>query len=220
MNLRVFFRTTSLLVLIAGASLQISQAAAADLSDDDMARLQRGEVLLQTIHAEKSGGAARVVALFHTNANEIWNIIGYCEYEFIYIRGLKLCKMLEGNQFHMKMHHRLRNSWYSPTLDFTFEARREPGGDGEAHLIDGDLKILEGRWKLSPLGDDNSVIVVHEIRIQPKLPAPRWLVRRSLRRDLPAMMACIRGLARASGDNDLIVADLKQCPGEVSGVSK
>ena len=41
-----------------------------------------------------------------------------------------------------------------------------------------------------------------------------------LQRDLPAMMACIRGLAVASGDNDQIEGDLKRCPGEVSEVSK
>ena len=83
-----------------------------------------------------------------------------------------------------------------------------------------DLKILKGRWMLSPVANENSVIVVHEIRIQPKLPAPEWLVRRNLLRDLPDMMACIRGLAMASGDNDHIEGDLNRCPGEISGVSK
>jgi len=200
--------------------MRSSEAASLDLNDNDMARLKRGEVLLQTIQDEKPGTAARVTALFQTNAQAIWDIIGYCKYEYIYMQGLKYCEMLDGDQFHMTMRHRIRNSWYTPTLDFTFEANREPGGDGEAHLIDGDLKILEGSWKFSPLADDNSVIVTHEIRIQPKLPAPAWLVRRNLQRDLPAMMACIRGLARASGGDDQIERDLKQCPGEVPGGSK
>ncbi len=214
------FRALVLLVLIALVGMRSSGAASTDLSDDDVARLKRGEVLLQTIQDENPGTAARVTALFHTNAQAIWNIIGYCKYEYIYMRGLKYCEMLEGDQFHMTMRHRLRSSWYTPTLDFTFEANREPGGDGEAHLVDGDLKILEGSWKFSPLADGNSVIVAHEIRIQPKLPAPAWLVRRNLQRDLPAMMACIRGLARASGGEGHIERDLKQCPGEISGVSK
>jgi len=218
--LKPSFRAFVLLVLIAFVGMRSSGAASLDLNDNDMARLKRGEVLLQTIQDEKPGTAARVTALFQTNAQAIWDIIGYCKYEYIYMQGLKYCEMLDGDQFHMTMRHRLRSSWYTPTLDFTFEANREPGGDGEAHLIDGDLKILEGSWKFSPLADDNSVIVTHEIRIQPKLPAPAWLVRRNLQRDLPAMMACIRGLARASESDDQIERDLKQCPGEVPGVSK
>jgi len=218
--LKLFFQTLALLILIALFSTRSSGAASKDPSDDEMSRLQRGEVLLQIVQDDKPGAAARVTALFHTNSQAIWDIIGYCKYEFIYMRGLKLCEMLEGDQFNMTMRHRVRNSWYTPTLDFTFEANREPGGDGEAHLIDGNLKILEGRWKLSPLADNSGVIVVHEIRIQPKLPAPEWLVRRNLKRDLPAMMACIRGLAGASGDDDHIEGDLKQCPGKISGGAK
>ncbi len=219
-SLKQFLQALAILVLMTLVSTRFSEAASINLSDDELARLTRGEILLQIVQDEKPGSAARVTALFHTNAQAIWDIIGYCKYEFIYMRGLKLCEMLEGDQFHMTMRHRVRNSWYTPTLDFTFEANREPGGDGEAHLIDGNLKILEGRWKLSPLADNNSVIVVHEIRIQPKLPAPEWLVSHNLKRDLPAMMACIRGLARASGDDDHIEGDLKQCPGEISGVAK
>jgi len=219
-SLKLFFQTLALLILMTLFSTRSSVAASTDLSDDEMLRLQRGEVLLQIVQDDKPGAAARVTALFHTNAQAIWDIIGYCKYEYIYMQGLKYCEMLDGDQFHMTMRHRIRNSWYTPTLDFTFEANREPGGDGEAHLIDGDLKILEGSWKFSPLADDSSVIVTHEIRIQPKLPAPAWLVRRNLQRDLPAMMACIRGLARASGGDDQIERDLKQCPGEVPGGSK
>ena len=218
--MRAPLHSLTLLILIVVTGTRVCVAASSDLNDDDVARLQRGEILLQTIHADKSGGAARVTALFHSNADSVWDVIGYCKYEFIYVRGLKECEMLKGDQFQMTMHHRLRNSWYTPTLDFTFEARREPGGNGQAHLVDGDLKVLEGQWKLIPLADKNHVIVVHEIRIQPKIPAPKWLVRRSLRKDLPGMLACIRGLARASGNQRHTEDDLEQCPGEISGVSK
>ena len=219
-SLKQFLQALAILLLMTVVSTRISQAASINLGDDELARLTRGEILLQVVRDDKPGAAARVTALFHTNSQAIWDIIGYCKYEFIYMRGLKFCEMLDGDQFHMTMHHRIRNSWYTPTLDFTFEANREPGGDGQAHLIDGDLKVLEGSWKLSPVANENSVIVVHEIRIQPKLPAPEWLVRRNLLRDLPDMMACIRGLAMASGDNDHIEGDLNRCPGEISGVSK
>ncbi len=216
----LFLRSLILLILILITGTRPAGAALTDLSTEDMARLKDGKILLQTIHSEKPGAAARVIALFHSNANAVWDIIGYCKYEFIYMQGLKLCEMLEGDQFHMKMRHRVRKSWYTPTLDFTFEANREPGGNGEAHLIGGDLKVLQGEWKLFPLKHDNSVIVVHEIRIQPKIPAPKWLVRRSLRKDLSGMLACIRGLAKASGDKARTEADLKRCPGKKTAVSE
>lgn len=195
-------------------------AGAAEPHEYDLARLQSGEIMLQTIHGNKPGGAARVTALFHTTADAVWEVIGDCKFEFIYVRGLKECAVLKPGREHMLVHHRLRNSWFTPTLDFTFEAIRKPGNFGEAHLVEGDLRILEGLWRLVPLADGHGVIVVHEIRIQPKLPAPRWLVRRSLRKDLPDMLACIRGLANASVEKRRIAADLKRCPGDTSGVLK
>lgn len=198
----------------------LARPAIAAPDEFDLARLQSGEIMLQTIHGNRPGGAARVTALFHTTPDAVWEVIGDCRFEFIYVRGLKVCEVLQPGRERMLMHHRLRNSWYTPTLDFTFEAIRKPGNFGEARLVEGDLRVLEGLWRLVPLADGNGVIVVHEIRIQPKIPAPRWLVRRSLRKDLPDMLACIRGLANASVDKRRIAADLKRCPGDTSGVLK
>ena len=189
------------------------EANAAD--EFDLARLKSGEVLLQNIHTDKPGGAARVTALFHGTAEAVWRVIGKCENEYIYLRGLILCEILKPGTNHMLVHHRLRNSWYSPKLDYTFEVEKKPGHLGEAHLVNGDLKVLEGRWRMVPLEDQSYVIVIHEIRIQPQLPAPRWMVRHSLRKDLPDMLACIRALAVASGDRGRILSDLGRCPEEV-----
>lgn len=206
----------ALLVFFVSTGTGSTGTASAEQGDYDLPRLRNGEVLLQTMHNDKPGGAARVTALFYATAEAIWNVIGYCEYELIYIRGLKLCEVLNSGKNELLMRHRLRSSWYTPTLDFTFEASRKPGNLGEAHLVEGNLKVLQAQWRIIPLADIDGVIVIHEIRIQPRTPAPRWLVRRSLRKDLPDMLACIRGLANASGDDRRIRADLKRCPGDVS----
>jgi len=215
-----FSRFIALLILVTTTNSPSVAAAPAGLSDEEMVWLKRGEILLQTIHTEKSGAAARVTALLHTNANGVWNILGYCEYELIYVQGLKICEVLESDKLQMTVHHQVHKSWYTPTLDIVFTASRGSDGSGKASLVSGDLKILEAKWNLYPLADENSVIVVHEIRVQPKMPAPKWLVRRTLRKDLPDMMACIRGLAGASGTNRYIERDLKRCPGDITGLSK
>jgi hypothetical protein len=189
-------------------------------STEELARLKRGEILLQTIRDEKPGAAARVTALLHTSINEVWKILGYCKYEMIYVKGLKLCEMLDGDEYQMTVHHRLRNSWYAPTLDFVFSASRDSSATGKATLVSGNLKVLEGQWNLYPIESESGVIAVHEIRIQPRFPAPKWLIRHTLQNDLPDMMACIRGLAAASGTKRLIQRDLKRCPGDVAQLNK
>ena len=223
MTLLTELRTAMLVIFLCAGPFVASSATTDQQGTEngfDLDRLKRGEILVQSIHTDQPGGAARVTALFHTDATAVWNIIGYCKYEFAYVRGLQECEVLKPGLSDMLVHHRVRNSWYMPSLSFTFQASRKDN-TGVAHLAEGgltegDLAVFEGKWRMVPLGDGTGVIVVHEIRLQPKLPAPRWLVRRSLRKDLPDMLACIRGLANASGDNSRIATDLKRCPGKIS----
>jgi hypothetical protein len=205
-------------MLILASAIAFTQTAVATISytDDDVARMQRGEILLETIHSEKSGGAARVSAVFHTDVEPIWDIIGYCKYAFVYVRGLETCGVLVPGLTITRKHQRVKSHWYVPTIDFTFEGIRTSPTHGEFRLVEGDLKIMEGQWNFQPLEDRGSVIVTHEIRIRPKIPAPRWLMRRVLKKDLPDMLACMRGLAQASGDDVSSVEDLGRCPGDPS----
>lgn len=188
-------------------------------SPSDMTRLERSEVLVETIHEGKSGGAARVTALFHTEAATIWNIIGYCKYAYVYLKGLERCQVVKPGLQQTRIRHRLKRSWYTPTLDYTFDASRSAGRMGEFSLVEGNLKVLEGRWTLTELPGQRGIIVSQEIRIQPRFPTPKWLLRRSLRHDLPDMLACIRGLAGASGDASRIDTDLGRCPGDPESIS-
>jgi len=204
-----------LLALVFSSGLGVAAPDPEQGSEVDLARLKNGEILLQIIDSDKPGGAARVSALFHSSVAAVWDIIGYCKYEFIYVRGLKKCEVLTPGLGNMRVHHRVKNSWYAPTLDFTFDASRGPGHVGEAHLVDGDLKVLQAKWYLVPNTDEAYVIVTHEIRIRTKIPSPRWMVRRTLSKDLPDMLACIRGLAKASGNGQRILGDLERCPGDV-----
>jgi hypothetical protein len=58
------------------------------------------------------------------------------------------------------------------------------------------------------------VVVVHEFRIKPTLPTPRFIVRRIMRRGMLDMISCIRGLAGGSGTAELKARDLGLCSGK------
>lgn len=207
-----------LLMAVFVSSQAVTLAASGE--DSERARLQSGEILVQTVHSEKSGGAARVSALFYSDVDEVWDVIGYCENEFIYVRGLELCELVEPGLKVMTKHHRVNNNWYTPTIDFTFEASRTSPTHGQFRLLGGNLKVMEGQWDFQPQEDGRSLLVTHEIRIRSRFPAPRWLVRAVLKNDLPDMLACVRGLARGSGNDKQLAADLKRCPGDTSQAAK
>jgi hypothetical protein len=202
------------LVVLTGAVQAISP------TDDELKRLEQGEILTQTIHSQKSGGAARVTALFHASAEDIWNVIGYCENEFVYVRGLEVCEVLVPGLQYIKKHQRVKNNWYTPTIDYVFEARRNSPMHGDFNLVEGNLKVMQGQWLFQPLDGGAGLVVSHDIRIRSRFPAPRWLVRRVLKNDLPDMLACVRGMADASSTAARLATDLARCPGDTSGLNK
>jgi len=55
--------------------------------------------------------------------------------------------------------------------------------------------VLDGNWWLLPQ-TDGSVLLVNELAIDIGLPVPRFLVRATMRREVPKMLAGIRDRAQ------------------------
>ena len=73
------------------------------------------------------------------------------------------------------------------------------------------MRSMEGGWRFEQLPGSDGLVVTHQIRVRPSFPVPRWLLRKSMRSDVPDMLACLRGLTDGSGGlsrDD----DLKRCP--------
>jgi hypothetical protein len=81
-------------------------------------------------------------------------------------------------------------------------------------LVEGNLKAMEGSWDFIVM--PQGVVVSHEIRVQPAVPAPRFVVRRLMRKGMPEMLACIRGLAGGSVSAGQKAVDLDLCAGELN----
>jgi hypothetical protein len=60
------------------------------------------------------------------------------------------------------------------------------------HRVDGDLKVLEGEWRLSPLAGGTRTHLAYESRLVSPFPAPAMIVRAVLRKDMPQTLANVR----------------------------
>lgn len=203
----------------------VSAAAAADGIDGGVAgftaldRLQRGEVLVYNARTDESGGSVRAQVLMHTDARTVWDYIADCERVFLYVDGLRDCEVLaierEGENGLgadvTTLRQAVDKSWAVPRMDYVLSVRREPWDRVDFSLVEGDLRVLEGGWRFLELAEGKGLVVTHEIRVRPKYAVPRWLLRRSMRRDVPDMLACLRGLTGGSGDA-LEQEDLARCP--------
>jgi ribosome-associated toxin RatA of RatAB toxin-antitoxin module len=174
--------------------------------------LRRGDILLETTQEDRQGGAAQVRALFRAQPRQAWDTLGDCTQNFRFVQGLKECEVLEETETTALTRQVAKKYWLAPTLEYRFETRREPFHWIQIRLVDGDLRELQGSWRFDVLDDSEWLLVTHEIRVWPATPAPRWLVRRTLHRDLQSMLACLRFVTGASLDESLAQSDQQQCP--------
>lgn len=177
--------------------------------DPDQQRLRSGEVILEEIRQEEPGGAVNLRILIQAPAQVVWNVISQCEQAHRYLLGMQDCEVLLDEPGQALTRHVIDTGFLAPKLDYTFRTKREPHRHMAIELVDGNLKQMNGYWDFQPF--EGGVMLEHEVQITPVTPAPRWLVRRKLRKDLPDMLLCIRALAGGSLSVDSEVSDLAAC---------
>lgn len=181
-------------------------------SAEVMQRLLAGEVVLQDANSSKSGGAGRAVVLVFGGAQAYWNVIVSCDLAFRFVDGLRACEVLEDHGDRALVRQVVKKHWLIPVQEFVFESIRRPYREISFQLLEGDLDVMNGGWRFTPVPE--GVLVEYQARIKPSMPVPRFLVSRTIRKDTPDMMACIRGLASGSGSAEAETADLSRCPGQ------
>jgi ribosome-associated toxin RatA of RatAB toxin-antitoxin module len=183
-----------------------------ELASADMERLRAGEILVRDTRIDEAGGAGVAMAVYHIEPARLWAIIGDCAANRRFVRGLEACKVTGETRTGAVTWQRLKPYVMLPALEYRFETRREPYHWIRIRLLDGDLRALSGSWRFDRLSD-TAILVTHEIRVRPPYPVPRWLARRTVQRDLVALMACLRWEAKAWPEPRQRGMDRQACPG-------
>ena len=183
-----------------------------ELDQPTMARLRKGDVLVENTNLDGSGGSARVLALFSGSAHQVWEHLGDCESNLLFVDGLRDCELMQVEESRAVTRQSVKKYFLLPRLDYTFETARQPYDWVAIRLLSGDLKAMHGSWRFDPLAGEDAVLVTHRIHVQPKMPAPGWLVRRTLRKDVGDMVACLRAIAGASLNKWILETDRQRCP--------
>lgn len=189
-------------------------AYADDLSvAEKISRLQAGEILYEYTHMDESGGALQAKILVRAGLEEIREILKGCGKAFVFVDGMEQCEILERSENHVLIHQVVDTGLLAPELDYSYEAKSRSKTQMSFKLVEGNLSVMQGGWQFEEIAE--GVYATYEMRVRPGFPIPRFLVRMSLRRMIPDMLACIRGLLDGSGGPGQIQKDLKRCPGEI-----
>ena len=167
--------------------------AASNFSESQLRRLTNGEVL---VSVQKTGdppkGRVEAVILIQADSENIWRIMNDCQDIPNFIPGLVSCHILESGPDWDVIQHEVKWIWFFPKISYVFRAEYDPNRRIEFTRIRGDLRAMEGAWRLDPLAQNNQTIVTYSVFLDLGFFVPQWLVRRSLKVNLPEVLTALR----------------------------
>jgi ribosome-associated toxin RatA of RatAB toxin-antitoxin module len=167
--------------------------AAAGLSKTQLLRLKKGEILVNVRQkGDLPRGMVEAVILIEAPAENIWRIMTDCREIPTFVPGLEACRVLDSGQNWEIIRHQVKWIWFLPKFVYVFRADYKPNRKIDFVRIQGDLREMKGTWRLTPLDRDNQTLVSYSVFLDPGFFVPQWLVRRSLKADLPAVLTSLR----------------------------
>lgn len=163
--------------------------------------LTRGQTYVE-VRPDPDGasGLIRAASEIAAPPEVVWSVLVDCDLAPRMAARLKSCRILERDP---DGRWDLREQIVRPGLMPRFRSVVRSDFDAPRRLrfrrTDGDLKILEGEWRLGSLDGGRATRVVYESRAASPYAVPASLARLALRRDVLTAMAALRreSLARA-----------------------
>jgi hypothetical protein len=129
----------------------------------------------------------------------IWRVLTACEIAPEYVPNVVSCKKLEeldGGRADLFV-QRIKPIFFVPTFEHVFRLDYTPYSRIDVHRVSGPIEYMEGSWWLLPQ-EDGRILLVYQVALDPGLPIPRFLVRATMKRDLPKIMMAVRERAEAA----------------------
>ena len=176
-------------------ALSGASASAFELTPKAQAALDRGEPYAD-VTPDPDGVSGRVRAVIDIDAppQRVWRVMTDCASAKVMISTLASCRVVEGDQargWDVREHVTRRNLIF-PRMRIVFRSDYEPFGRIRFRLVEGDLKVEQGEWRLQALDGGRRTRVFYDNRLAVDWPVPKALMREALRKDTPKVLANLR----------------------------
>jgi hypothetical protein len=198
-------RGTRLLVasLATFGALLVGPARAVDREPDlgwlDRALLERGEVQVHPDSIEHGVVHMRFAVKVEAPVTALWDVLKDCPRSAEYTPNIVSCRSLEilDDGRAELFTQTIKIAFFVPAFEHVFRLSYDPYTHIGVHRVSGPIDVLDGNWWLLPQ-EGGSVLLVNELAIDIGLPIPRFLVRATMRREVPKMLTGIRDRAQAA----------------------
>jgi len=193
-------RWTGALIGLAAAALA-GGVQAFEPSPKAQAMLARGEAHAD-VSADPDGISGRVRGVVDIDAppKHVWKVMTDCATARKMMANVIGCRILSGDQargWDVREHVTRRNLIF-PGMRIVFRSDYEPYRRIRFNLVEGDLKLQQGEWRLQPLRGGKGTRVFYENRLAVDWPAPKAMIREALRKDTPKVLVNLRRACEAA----------------------
>ena len=170
-------------------------AQAFELTPKAQAALARGEAHAE-VAPDPDGVSGRVRAVIDIAAppEKVWAVMTDCATARLMITNLSSCRILSGDQrkgWDIR-EHVTRRTFVFPGMRIVFRSDYEPVSRIRFHLVEGDLKVEQGEWRLQALDGGRGTRVFYDNRLAVDWPVPKAMMREALRKDTPKVLMNLR----------------------------
>jgi hypothetical protein len=170
-----------------------------DLTWIDRTALDAGDVLFHTERPDRPLSVlAKVAVKVVAPPEAVWSVLTACEISPEYVPNIVSCRSLEkldGGRAELFVQV-VKAVFFLPTFEHVFRLDYEPYRRIGVTRVSGPIERLDGIWWLVP-EDDRHTLLVYEQALDPGMPVPRFMVRGTLRRDLPKVLEAVRERAQS-----------------------
>jgi carbon monoxide dehydrogenase subunit G len=129
----------------------------------------------------------------------VWRVLIDCGQVPHLMVGAKSCKVLQHDPAgRWDIREQISQGALLPAIRTVLRSDYEAPRAVHFHRVDGDLKVLEGNWRLEPLDAGLRTRVSYDSRVQAPFGIPAFLARGVLRKDMPRTMNNLRNACEAA----------------------
>ena len=180
-------------IVLSIVSIAHSSLAVTDLSAYQRRQLEKGEVLTAVKpKGNPPKGMVEAAILIEAPAESIWRVMIDCAAAPSFVPGVNACRVTSAGDDWEIIEHDVKWTWFFPEITYAFRADYRKNERIDFVRTGGDLRDMAGHWSLHPLDSGNRTMVCYSVYLDPGFLVPQWLVRHSLKKDLPAVLRALR----------------------------
>jgi uncharacterized membrane protein len=158
------------------------------------------------VNADAKGASGDIRAQVDIDAppEVVWKVLVDCAQVPHLMVGAKSCKVLQhdpGGRWDVR--EQVSQGALLPAIRTVLHSDYESPRAVHFHRIDGDLKVLEGNWRLDPIDQGLRTRVSYDSRVQAPFGIPAFLARTVLRSDMPKTMNNLRNACEVAQNKTL-----------------